>query len=94
MQKKKLTWILFVLSILAKLLRELILPVETRISDVRNFLQAIDNTLTYDVIPIQDPFGPTKSDPNLDVMVFFCATYCILLKRIIINYDIIFPHRL
>lgn len=50
-----------------KLLRELILPVETRIKDVRNFLQAIDNTLLYEVVPIQDPFGPTKTDPDLDV---------------------------
>lgn len=49
-------------------MRELILPVETRISDVRNFLQAIDNTLTYDVVPIQDPFGPTATDPDLDVI--------------------------
>lgn len=51
----------------AKLLRELILPVETRIDDVRNFLMTIDSTLTYEVVPIQDPFGPTQSDPNLDV---------------------------
>lgn len=28
---------------------------------------AIDNTLTYEVVPIQDAFGPTKSEPDLDV---------------------------
>lgn len=55
---------------IAKLLRELILPVETRINDVQNFLKAIDNTLTYDVVPIQDAFGPTQSDPDMDVR--FC----------------------
>lgn len=49
------------------MLRELILPVETRMCDVRNFLMAIDNTLTYEVVPIQDPFGPTQTDPDLDV---------------------------
>lgn len=46
---------------------ELILPVETRINDVRNFLMSIDNTLTYEVVAIQDPFGPTKTEPDLDV---------------------------
>lgn len=49
----------------------MILPVETRISDVRNFLMAIDNTLTYEVVAIQDPFGPTKSDPDMDVITYF-----------------------
>lgn len=53
----------------AKLLYELILPVETRINDVREFLMAIDHTLTYEIVPIPDPFGPTKTDPNLDVIV-------------------------
>ncbi|XP_055315780.1 bifunctional coenzyme A synthase [Sitodiplosis mosellana] len=58
-----------------KLLRELILPVETRIRDVRNFLQAIDNTLTYEVVPIEDPFGPTKTDPNLDIIIVSAETF-------------------
>lgn len=53
--------------VLAKLLRELILPVETRINDVRDFLMAIDHTLNYEIVAIQDPFGPTKSEPDLDV---------------------------
>lgn len=57
-----------------KLLCELILPVETRINDVRNFLISIDNTLTYDVIAIQDAFGPTKSDPNIDMLVVSTET--------------------
>lgn len=50
-----------------KLLHELILPVETRINEVRNFLMAIDNTLKYDVLSIPDPFGPTATDPDMDV---------------------------
>lgn len=51
----------------AKLLHELILPVEKRIEDVRAFLTDIDHTLSYEIVPIQDPFGPTKSEPDLDV---------------------------
>lgn len=55
--------------ILAKKLPELILPVEERIRQVTDFLMDIDSTLNYEVVPIQDPFGPTKSDPNLDLIV-------------------------
>lgn len=57
-----------------KLLCELILPVDTRINDVRNFLMSIDNTLHYDVIVLQDAFGPTKSDPNIDMLVVSTET--------------------
>lgn len=58
----------------AKLLCELIDPVETRIKDVREFLMAIDPTLTYEVVPIADAFGPTKSDPDLDVIIVSAET--------------------
>lgn len=37
--------------------------------DVRDFLTDIDDTLNYDIVSIQDPFGPTASDPNLDLIV-------------------------
>lgn len=50
-----------------KTLFELILPVQQRIENVIEFLNSVDNTLIYDVVPIYDPFGPTKTDPNLDV---------------------------
>lgn len=53
----------------AKILHELIQPVNQRISEVRDFLTDIDGTLTYDIVPIQDPFGPTKTDPKLDVSI-------------------------
>lgn len=55
--------------ILAKKLPELVLPLETRMKDVREFLNDIDDTLSYEVVPIQDPFGPTATDPNLDLIV-------------------------
>jgi len=52
-----------------KVLPELILPYEERIRLLREFLQDIDNTLHYDIVPIDDPFGPTASDPDLQLIV-------------------------
>lgn len=60
--------------ILAKKLRELILPVETRIEEVRQFLTDIDDSLIYEVVPINDPFGPTITDPDLDLIVVSAET--------------------
>lgn len=57
-----------------KTLFELILPVQQRIKNVIEFLNSVDNTLIYEVVPIYDPFGPTKTDPNLDVRPFNKAT--------------------
>jgi phosphopantetheine adenylyltransferase / dephospho-CoA kinase len=48
-------------------LNELIEPCEDRIATVRQFLMDVDNTLEYAVVPISDPFGPTKDDPTMDV---------------------------
>uniref|UniRef100_A0A1I8P5V1 Bifunctional coenzyme A synthase n=1 Tax=Stomoxys calcitrans TaxID=35570 RepID=A0A1I8P5V1_STOCA len=58
----------------SKTLHELILPVEQRIENVRLFLNEIDSTLHYEVVPIDDPFGPTKSDPNMDMIVVSAET--------------------
>lgn len=58
----------------AKKLPELILPVERRIKEVTNFLLDIDPSLVYEVVPIADPFGPTKTDPNLDMIVVSSET--------------------
>lgn len=58
----------------AKKLPELILPVDQRIEEVKNFLLDIDPSLIYEVVPISDPFGPTKSDPNLDMIVVSSET--------------------
>ncbi|XP_055910640.1 bifunctional coenzyme A synthase [Eupeodes corollae] len=57
-----------------KRLPELILPVEKRIEDLKNFLLEIDSTLQYDIVPISDPFGPTKSDPDMDMIVVSAET--------------------
>ncbi|CAD7006594.1 bifunctional coenzyme A synthase isoform X2 [Ceratitis capitata] len=57
-----------------KTLSELILPVESRIDDIREFLTGIDASLEYEIVPIYDPFGPTLSDPNLDMIVVSAET--------------------
>lgn len=56
------------------MLPELILPVEERIARLREFLLDIDNTLQYDIVPIDDPFGPTQTDPNIDMIVVSAET--------------------
>lgn len=61
-------------NVLGKKLPELVLPLQQRINDVREFLNDIDNTLIYEIVPIQDPFGPTASDPNLDLIVVSSET--------------------
>lgn len=43
-------------------------------NDVREFLNDIDNTLIYEIVPIQDPFGPTATDPDLDLIVVSSET--------------------
>uniref|UniRef100_A0A1B0DBI0 Bifunctional coenzyme A synthase n=1 Tax=Phlebotomus papatasi TaxID=29031 RepID=A0A1B0DBI0_PHLPP len=53
----------------SKKLPELILSVDQRIDDVTNFLKDIDHSLKYEVVPIADPFGPTATDPDLDLIV-------------------------
>lgn len=60
--------------IVAKKLPELVLPLKQRMKDVRDFLNDIDNTLIYEIVPIQDPFGPTASDPDLDLIVVSSET--------------------
>lgn len=52
-----------------KVLAELIEPVEHRISNVKRFLTDIKPTLQMDVVAINDVFGPTGYDPNVDCIV-------------------------
>lgn len=47
----------------------MVLPLETRLKDVEEFLKDIDSTLAYEIVPIQDPFGPTATDRDLDLIV-------------------------
>ncbi|CAL7935219.1 unnamed protein product [Xylocopa violacea] len=52
-----------------KLLWELIEPCPTRISNLKNFLEDVDTSITYDVVPIEDMYGPTKFDPTFEMIV-------------------------
>ncbi|CAG4971479.1 unnamed protein product [Colias eurytheme] len=52
-----------------KVLWELIEPVEKRIKAVRDFLTDINPDLEYNVLPIQDMYGPTKDDPKIQLIV-------------------------
>ncbi len=60
---------LFVLS--GKTLSELIQPVETRIADVRNFIQDVKPHILFhdSVVPITDPFGPSIVVPDMSGIV-------------------------
>lgn len=52
-----------------KILWELILPVEERVQLVRNYLQDLNPSLTYHVVPIGDIYGPTIEIEDLDAIV-------------------------
>ncbi|XP_059052187.1 bifunctional coenzyme A synthase [Achroia grisella] len=53
----------------SKKLWELIEPIETRIKAVVDFLTDINPELEYNVVPIQDLYGPTKDDPRYQLIV-------------------------
>ncbi|KAK2579842.1 hypothetical protein KPH14_007527 [Odynerus spinipes] len=52
-----------------KLLWELIEPCPKRIANVKDFLEDVDPSLIYNVVPINDMYGPTKDDPTFDMLV-------------------------
>ncbi|XP_076348634.1 bifunctional Phosphopantetheine adenylyltransferase - Dephospho-CoA kinase isoform X2 [Tachypleus tridentatus] len=52
-----------------KKLWELIEPIEKRMTNLRNFLEEIDPTLSYQIVPIYDPFGPSTEDPLIECIV-------------------------
>ncbi|XP_063236707.1 bifunctional coenzyme A synthase isoform X2 [Bacillus rossius redtenbacheri] len=58
----------------SKVLWELIEPCSQRISSVEDFLQDVDPSLHYSVVPIDDPFGPTKEDPSFEMIVVSAET--------------------
>jgi len=41
----------------------------TRISNVRHFLSLFRPGLEYDIVPINDVYGPTGWDPNVQALV-------------------------
>lgn len=55
-----------------KILSEFIDDHGTRMKQVSLFLNDIDPDLEYDVIPLHDIYGPTKTDPSFEVRKFLC----------------------
>lgn len=51
------------------MLWELIEPCSKRILNIKDFLEDIDSTLIYDVVIINDMYGPTKNDPTLEMII-------------------------
>ncbi|EFA07751.2 bifunctional coenzyme A synthase [Tribolium castaneum] len=52
-----------------KILWELIENLDVRIQNVENFLNDICAELDYNVVPISDPFGPSITDPTMEMIV-------------------------
>lgn len=52
-----------------KLLYEIIEPVDQRMDGVKKFLLDVDPSLTYDILPIYDPFGPSVTDEKLEAII-------------------------
>lgn len=57
-----------------KKLWELIEPCSVRMENVRNFLEEIEPSLEYHIVPINDMFGPTKDDPTFQMIVVSSET--------------------
>ncbi|XP_008217932.1 bifunctional coenzyme A synthase [Nasonia vitripennis] len=52
-----------------KILWELIEPCSNRIACLKDFAEDVDPSLSYNIVPISDLYGPTKEDPNMDMIV-------------------------
>lgn len=55
--------------LLKKKHRELIDSTAQRVKNVETYLNFVKRGITYEVVPITDPFGPTVSDPTIDALV-------------------------
>jgi pantetheine-phosphate adenylyltransferase len=55
--------------LLKKKHKELIDPTEKRVKNVEHYLNNVKRNITYEVVPITDPFGPTVTDPTIDALV-------------------------
>lgn len=59
----------------SKLLPELLQPYAERVGHLSEFLVDIKPSLTFDVIPLLDPYGPAGSDPSLEFLVVSEETF-------------------
>lgn len=58
-----------------KLLPELLQPYTERVEHLNEFLVDIKPSLTFELIPLLDPYGPAGSDPTLEFLVVSEETY-------------------
>lgn len=49
--------------------REVLESLPERIRAVRQFMELFKPSLVYDIVPIQDIYGPAGSDPNIQALV-------------------------
>ncbi|XP_012893562.1 PREDICTED: bifunctional coenzyme A synthase [Dipodomys ordii] len=59
----------------SKLLPELLQPYEERVDHLSEFLVDVKPSLTFDIVPLLDPYGPAGSDPSLEFLVVSEETY-------------------
>ena len=52
-----------------KAYREVLESIDIRIAAVREFLELFKRAVKYDIVPITDVYGPTASDPNIQVLI-------------------------
>lgn len=50
-------------------MKELIEPYNRRVQKLREFLNDVNPSLQYDIVPLSDPFGPSVSDAELQCIV-------------------------
>lgn len=59
----------------SKLLPELLQPYAERVEHLTEFLVDIKPSLTFELVPLLDPYGPAGSDPTLEFLVVSEETY-------------------
>lgn len=59
----------------SKLLPELLQPYSERVEHLNEFLVDIKPSLTFELTPLLDPYGPAGSDPTLEFLVVSEETY-------------------
>ncbi|KAI8333928.1 hypothetical protein BC941DRAFT_357297, partial [Chlamydoabsidia padenii] len=53
----------------SKKYKEWMEPIEQRIDHIHAFCKRIRPDISYTVVPIYDPYGPTITDPSIDALV-------------------------
>ncbi|XP_055475969.1 bifunctional coenzyme A synthase isoform X1 [Psammomys obesus] len=59
----------------SKVLPELLQPYAERVEHLNEFLVDVKPSLTFDINPLLDPYGPAGSDPTLEFLVISEETY-------------------